>query len=72
MNKLAWKPRMQVSIATTEEDCTAENRQYEIEFKADYDTYRKRVQANENNNTKQGICNKAMKNKIEARSNFNA
>ena len=76
INTLAWKPRMQVSIATTEEDRTAENRQYEIEFKADYDTYSKRVQAYENNNTKAYAllwerCNKAMKNKIEARSNYN-
>ena len=41
MSTLAWKPRMQVSIATTEEDRAAENRQYEIEFKADCDTYSK-------------------------------
>jgi hypothetical protein len=72
----AWKPRMQVSIATTEEDRAAENRQYEIEFKDDYDTYSNRVQAYENNNTKAYAllwerCNKAMKNKIEARSDYN-
>ena len=76
INTSAWKPRMQVSIATTEEDHAAENRQYEIEFKADYDTYSKRVQAYENNNTKAYAllwerCNKAMKNKIEARSDYN-
>ena len=41
INRSAWKPRMQVSIATTDEDCTAENRQYEIEFKADYESYSK-------------------------------
>jgi hypothetical protein len=76
MSTMAWKPSMQVSIATTEEDRAAENRQYEIEFKADYDTYSKRVQAYENNNTKAYAllwerCNKAMKNKIEARSDYN-
>ena len=76
INTSVWKPRMQVSIATTEEDRAAENRQYEIEFKADYDTYSKRVQAYENNNTKAYAllwerCNKAMKNKIEARSDYN-
>jgi hypothetical protein len=76
MSKLAWKPRMQVSIATTEEDRTAENRQYEIEFKANYYTYSKRVQAYENNNTKAYAllwekCSKVMKNKIEARSDYN-
>jgi hypothetical protein len=76
INTLAWnKPRMQVSIATTEEDRAAENRQYEIEFKADYDTYSKGVQAYENNFTKAYAllwerCNKAMKNKIKASSNY--
>ena len=32
INTSAWKPRMQVSIATTEEDRAAENRQFQIEF----------------------------------------
>jgi hypothetical protein len=41
MSTMAWKPRMQVSIATKEEDRAAENWQFEIEFKADYDTYSK-------------------------------
>ena len=40
----AWKPRIHLS---------AKNRQYEIEFKADYDAYSKRVQTFENNNTKE-------------------
>jgi hypothetical protein len=75
ISTLAWKPRMQVSIATTEQDRTAENQQYEIEFKADYVTYSKRVQAYENNNAKANAllwerCNKAMKNKIEAKSDY--
>ena len=52
INTLACMPRMQVSHATIEEDCAAENRQYEIEFKADYDTYSKWVQTYENNNTR--------------------
>jgi hypothetical protein len=43
---------MQVSLATTDEDCAAENRQYEIESKANYETYSKMVQTYENNNTK--------------------
>jgi hypothetical protein len=62
--------------STTEEDRAAENRQYEIEFKADYDTYIKRAQAYANNNTKAYAllwerCNKAMKNKIKVRSDYN-
>ena len=53
------------------------NRQFEIEFKSDYDTYRKRVQVYENNLTKAYAllwerCAKAMKNKIEARSDYDA
>ena len=43
MSTLAWKPRMQLSSATTEEDRTAENRQFEIKFKADYNAYSKRL-----------------------------
>ena len=76
MSTSAWKPRKQVSLATTDEDHSAENRQYEIEFKADYDAFGKRVQTYENNNTKAyeellwERCNKAMKNKIEARSDY--
>ena len=76
MSTSAWKPSMQVSLATTDEDHSAENRQYEIEFKADYDAFGKRVQTYENNNTKAyeellwERCNKAMKNKIEARSDY--
>ena len=67
---------MQASIATTGKDRTAKNRQYEIEFNADYNTYSKRVQAYKNNNTKAYAllwerCNTAMKNKIEARSDYN-
>ena len=73
MSTSAWKPRKQVSLATTDEDHSAENRQYEIEYKADYNAYSKRVQTYENNNNKACVllwerCNKAMKNKIEARS----
>ena len=70
-----WKPRMQVSTEEVEATRTAENRQFEIEFKADYDAYSKRVQTYENNKTKAHAllwerCAKAMKNKIEARSDY--
>jgi hypothetical protein len=71
----AWKPRMEIS---TDEDETVqknENRQFEIEFKADYNVYSKRMQTYENNRTKAFAllwerCAKAMKNKIEARSDY--
>ncbi|KAI2506113.1 Reverse transcriptase (RNA-dependent DNA polymerase) [Fragilaria crotonensis] len=71
----AWKPSMQVSGETDEEIRAIENKQYEIEFKSDYDTYRKRMQVYENNLTKAYAllwerCAKAMKNKIEARSDY--
>ena len=67
---------MQVSSKTDEEaTCTAKNCQFEIEFKADYDAYSKRVQTYENNKIKAYAllwerCAKAMKNKIEARSDY--
>jgi hypothetical protein len=66
---------MQVSLATTDEDCTAANQQYEIKFKANYDDCSKRVQTYENNNTNACAllwerCNKAMKNKIEVRLDY--
>ena len=52
-----------------------ENKQFEIEFKSDYDAYRKRLHINENNLTRAYAllwerCTKAMKNKIESRSDF--
>lgn len=71
----AWRPRMQVSGEEDETVRTIENKQFEIEFKSDYDTYRKRMQVYENNLTKAYAllwerCTKAMKNKIEARSDY--
>ena len=39
---------MQLGSATTEEDHTVDNRQFKIEFKADYDAYSKRVQIYKN------------------------
>lgn len=71
----AWKPSMQVSGESDDALRAIENKQFEIEFKSDYDTYRKRMQVYENNFTKAYAllwerCAKAMKNKIEARSDF--
>ena len=70
-----WKPSMQVSISPEDKINEAETRQLEIEFKADYDAYRKRVQTYDNNQTKAYAllwerCMKGMKNKIEARSDY--
>ena len=72
----AWKPRMEVSTSEDEAVRNNENRQFEIEFKADYDIYSKRMQTYENNRTKAYAllwerCAKAMKNKVEARSDYN-
>ena len=72
---MTWKPKMQVS---EDKDATVkalEDKQFEIEFKADYDVYRKRLQILENNQTKAYAllwerCAKSMKNKIESRSDF--
>ncbi len=47
-----WKPCMQVSTEEDEASRIAENRQFEIEFMADYNTYSKRVQTHKNNKTK--------------------
>ncbi len=63
---------------SSDEDETVQknkNCQYEIEFKADYDLYSKRLQTFENNKIKAYAllwkrCAKAMKNKIESRSDY--
>ena len=70
-----WKPSMQVSLATEDVIREAENRQFEIEFKSDYDTYSKRKEVYTNNKTKSYAllwerCTKGMKNKIEAITDF--
>jgi hypothetical protein len=71
-----WKPSMQQSKQTTDTALRdMENKQFEIEFKSDYDAYRKRLHINENNLTRAYAllwerCTKAMKNKIESRSDF--
>jgi hypothetical protein len=48
-----WKPTLKLSTAADTPTRDLESKkQLEIEFKADYDTYRKRVQVSENNLTK--------------------
>jgi hypothetical protein len=71
----SWKPKMQVSSKTEASEKALEERQFEIEFKADYDEYRKRLQVLHNNQTKAydllwERCAKSMKNKIESRADF--
>jgi hypothetical protein len=66
---------MQVSTEEDEATRVAENRQCKIEFKADNDTYSKRLQTYEINTTKAYAllwerCAKAMKNKIKSRSDY--
>jgi hypothetical protein len=74
-NTGGWKKNLEVSISTDADTKAAENKQFEIEFKADYDEYRKRVVTYENNRTKSYAllwerCAKAMKNKIESRTDY--
>ena len=69
-----YKPQLQVSIKK-EEAKSAEDRQFEMEFKAEFDLYTKRKQVYENNLTKAYAllweqCSKAMQNKVEARKDF--
>ena len=71
-----WKPTLQQNDDRDDPTKTATlNKQYEMEFQADYDAYRKKILAYENNKTKSYAllwerCTKAMKNKIESRTNF--
>ena len=70
-----YKPTMASSKDSDEEIKALENEQFKIEFKSDYDNYRSRVQTYENNKTKAYAllwerCTKAMKNKLESRSDY--
>jgi hypothetical protein len=65
------KPTLECSKNTNEDVKTAENRQYEIEFKAEFDAYMKLKQSLEMNTSKAYAflweqCAKAMQNKIES------
>jgi hypothetical protein len=70
-----YKPSMQFSLNPDDVMKEAADKQYEIEFKAEYDAYMKRKQSLEVNMTKAYAfiwdqCAKAMQNKIEARTEF--
>jgi hypothetical protein len=69
------KPTLQASKSTDDDIKAAENKQFEIEFKAEFDRFMKRKQSLETNMSKAYAflweqCGKAMQNKIEARSNY--
>ena len=66
---------MQTSLRTEDPVNQTDNWQYEIEFKAEYDAYRTRLQKYENNTTKACVltcerCAKGMKRKNEPRFDF--
>lgn len=70
-----WRPSMRTSIASDEALKKVEIEQFKIEFRSDYESYRKRLQVYENNRTKAYALlwersTKAIKNRIEARSDF--
>ena len=70
-----WKPTLIMSTETDADLKARENRQYELEHKAEYDEYMKRKREYEQNSYKAYAeiwerCNKAMQSKIEARKNF--
>ena len=70
-----WKPILVMSTDTDVDVAKRENRQFELEHKAEYDEYMKRKREYEQNNYKAYAeiwerCNKAMRSKIEARKNF--
>ncbi len=66
-----WKPVLQMSKDTDDEVKKREYRQYELDYKADYDEYMKRKRTLEENSYKAyaevwARCNKAMQLKIES------
>ncbi len=70
-----WKPTLNQSSAADAAIQAIKNKHFEMEVKADYDAYWKRVLALENNKTKayallREWCTKGMKNKLESRVDF--
>ena len=70
-----WKPSLQVSLSADTDDEKRKNRQYELDYKAEYDEYMKRKRELEQNKYKTyaelwARCNKTMQAKIEARTNY--
>ena len=72
-----FKPVLYYSYNDDKEAKDSENRQFEMEFKAEYDAYMRRKQSLETNMSKAYAflweqCSKGMQSKIEARSDFNS
>jgi hypothetical protein len=70
-----WKPTLNQSSDTDAAIQAIQNKQFEMEFKANYDANQKRVLALENNKMKAYAlfwerCMKGMKNKLESRVDF--
>ena len=72
-----WKPSLQVSLSSDADEEKRENRQYELDYKAEYDEFMKRKRAFEENSYKAyaeiwARCNKAMQGKIESRKDYDS
>eukprot|EP00978_Attheya_sp_CCMP212_P016785 scaffold44262_cov52-Attheya_sp.AAC.7 len=72
MDKLKSKPKLAVSKASDPSDKVQEQKQFDMEFNADYEEFRKRIRTYNNNLTKSYVliwerCTKAMQNKIQLR-----
>ena len=74
-NKDDWKPTLSMSNSLDDDTKERENRQFELEYKAEYDEYMRRKRDYEQNCFSAYAllwerCNKAMKAKIEARKDY--
>jgi hypothetical protein len=74
-NTELWKPTLQLSAAIEDTKIKQENRQHELEYKANLDEFMRRKRSYDDNLFKAYAliwerCAKAMQNKIMARSNF--
>ena len=70
-----WKPTLRMSTSTDDATKAQENKQYKLDYKAEYDEFMKRKRGFEENQYKAyaelwAQCNKAMKSKIEARIDY--
>ena len=70
-----WKPSLQVSLSSDEDEKKGENRQYELDYKAEYDEYMKRKREFVENKYKSyaelwARCNRTMQAKLEARTDY--
>ena len=70
-----YKPSLSISLSVDEGVKMAEDKQFEIEFKAEFEAFTKRKQAMETNLTKAYAflwdqCARSLQNKIEARADF--